>query len=250
MSMDYSVTRMHTVLSSRRTVLRAVGAGVAATLIAGPLGSVARAQSPFPTRIRVLHAAPALGKVEVLFNGEKKLDEFTYGTTSDWIEVGAGVVRVTVRRDRAGINYIVFDTIAPVVANEDYELILSDPLVIPVPVDRSPLAADTARVRVVHASVDVPAIDIAIKGGDVVIENLVYGQLSEPLEVPAGSYDLEARLHGTGEVALELPTFTAEAGMVYQVVAHGIPGDSAAPLTVTTLSDAARAPMPEATPTG
>jgi hypothetical protein len=241
---------METVLSSRRAALRTAGAGVVATLIAGRLGSVARAQSPFPTRIRVLHAAPPLGEVEVLFNGEEKLDEFAYGTTSDWIEVGAGVVRVTIRRDRAGINYIVYDAIAPVVANEDYELILSDPLVIPVPVDRSPLASDTARVRVVHASVDVPPIDIAIKGGDVVIENLAYGQLSEPLEVPAGSYDLEARLHDTGEVALELPTFTAEAGMVYQVVAYGIPGDSEAPLTVATLSDEARPPMAAATPTG
>jgi len=248
--MDHIVTTMQTSLSSRRTVLRAAGTAALVTLVSGHLGSTVRAQSPFPTRIRVLHAAPPLGKVEVLFNGEKKLDEFTYGTTSDWIEVGAGVVRVTIRRDRAGINYIVYDAIAPVVANEDYELILSDPLVIPVPVDRSALAADTARVRVVHASVDVPAIDIALKGGDVVIENLVYGQLSEPLEVPAGSYDLEARLHDTGEVALELPTFTAEAGMVYQVVAYGIPGDSEAPLTVATLSDSARASKPAATPTG
>lgn len=250
MPTDHVVTTMQTAVSSRRAVLRTAGAGVVATLIAGRLGSVARAQSPFPTRIRVLHASPALGKVEIRFNGEKKLDEFTYGTTSDWIEVGAGVVRVTISRDRAGINYIVYDAVAPVVANEDYELVLSDPLVIPIPVDRSPLAADTARVRVVHASVDVPAIDIAKKGGDVIIENLAYGQLSDPLEVPAGSVDLEARLHDSGEVALELPGLTAEAGTVYQVVIYGNPGDSEAPLTVTTLSDAARTSNPAATPTG
>ncbi|MBL8126519.1 MAG: DUF4397 domain-containing protein [Chloroflexia bacterium] len=249
MAVDSLKTPMQSAWSSRRTVLRAVGAGAVVTLLSGRLGSVARAQSPFPTRIRVLHAAPPLGKVEVLFNGEKKLDEFTYGTTSDWIEVGAGLVRVTISRDRAGINYIVYDAIAPVVANEDYELILSDPLVIPVPVDRSPLAADTARVRVVHAAVDVPAVDIAQKGGDVIIENVGYGQLSDPLEVPAGSYDLEARLQGTSEAAFALPTLTVEGGTVYQVVAYGIPGDSETPLTVGILSDAARAPIPAATPT-
>ena len=213
MAVDSLKTPMQSAWSSRRTVLRAVGAGAVVTLLSGRLGSVARAQLPFPTRIRVLHAAPPLGKVEVLFNGEKKLDEFTYGT------------------------------------NEDYELILSDPLVIPVPVDRSPLAADTARVRVVHAAVDVPAVDIAQKGGDVIIENVGYGQLSDPLEVPAGSYDLEARLQGTSEAAFALPTLTVEGGTVYQVVAYGIPGDSETPLTVGILSDAARAPIPAATPT-
>src|SRR4051812_39059301 len=195
---------------SRRAVMRLVGAGVVAGIAAGRQGRLVGAQTPFPTRIRVLHAAPGLGKVEVLFNGNEELDEFDYGTTSDWIDVNPGTVRVTIRRDRFGINYPVFDAIAPVVANEDYELILSDPIVIPVPVDRSPLPADTSRVQVVHASVEVPAIDIARKGGDVLIDNLTYGQLSPAADVPAGSYDLEARLHGTGDVVLDIPGVTVE----------------------------------------
>ena len=140
------------------------------------------------------------------------------------------MVRATVRRDRAGINYIVFDTIAPVVANEDYYLILSDPLVIPVAVDRSPVAADSARVRVIHAA-DIPAVDIAVKGGDVIVDDLQYGELSDAVEVPAGTYDLEVRLHGTAEVVLDLPGVVVEPGIVYDVVAHGKPGSEPAPLT-------------------
>src|SRR4051812_9120644 len=186
MRIDSLAMTTRTVTPSRRGVLRAAGAGTLAAVLGGRFGSLAAAQASFPTRIRVLHAAPELGKVEVLFNGEKKLDEFNYGTTSDWIQVDPGVVRATVRRDRAGINYIVFDTIAPVVANEDYYMILSDPLVIPVGGDRSPVAADSARVQVIHATVDVPAVDIAIKGGDVIVDNLQYGELSDAVEVPAG----------------------------------------------------------------
>jgi hypothetical protein len=228
-------------------MLRLVGGG--ATVIAfTALRRRTTAQTTYPTRIRVLHASPELGQVEVLFNDTEVLDEFDYGMTSDWIEVEPGVVRTTIRRDRAGINYIVFDAIAPVVANEDYELIISDPIVIPAPVDRSPLPADSSRIRVVHASVDVPAIDIAFKGGEVVIDNLVYGQLSDPLEVAAGSADLEARLHGTGEVVLDLGSIAVEPDMVYHLVLYGKPGDTDAPLTVATLSDEARAPIP-ATPT-
>lgn len=233
---------------SRRTVLRLVGAGVVVGIGSSRHGGLAAAQSPFPTRIRVLHAAPELGKVEILFNGNKALNEFDYGTTSDWIEIKPGVVRTTIRRDRFGMNYPVFDAIAPVVANEDYELILSDPIVIPAPVDRSPLPADTSRVQVIHASVDVPAIDIAKQGGDVVIDNLSYGQLSDPMDVPAGTYDLEARLHGTGDIALALPGMTAESGMVYHLVIYGRPGDTDTPLTVATLSDEAHPPAPASTP--
>jgi hypothetical protein len=233
-----------TVTPSRRGVLRAAGAGALAAMLGGRLGLLASAQASFPTRIRVLHAAPELGKVEVLFNGEEKLDEFDYGTTSDWIEVDPGVVRSTVRRDRAGINYIVFDTIAPVVANEDYYLILSDPLVIPVAVDRSPVAADSARVRVIHATADIPAVDIAVKGGDVIVDDLQYGELSDAVEVPAGTYDLEVRLHGTAEVVFDLPGVVVEPGIVYDVVAHGKPGSEPAPLTAAVLTDEARAGAP------
>ncbi|MFN8590187.1 MAG: DUF4397 domain-containing protein [Thermomicrobiales bacterium] len=240
---------MRTISQSRRGLLRVAGAG-AVVALAGTRGfAVTRAQTPFPTRIKVLNAAPSLGKVEVLFNGKKELDEFTYGMTSDWIDVSPGLVRATVRRDRAGFNYIVFDAIAPVVANEDYILILSDPLVIPVPVDKSPLAADQARVRVVHATVDVPAVDIAVKGGNVIVDNLQYAQLSAPVDVPAGTYDLEVRLHGTSEVALDIPDVTVEPGVVYDVVAYGTPGDERAPLTVQVITSEARAGAPAATPT-
>ena len=244
---NVSARRAGTALS-RRNALRVVGAGVVVGIAAGRQSRVAVAQSPFPTRIRVLHAAPGLGKVEVLFDGNEELDEFDYGTTSDWIEVSPGTVRVTIRLDRFGINYPVFDAIAPVVANEDYELILSEPIVIPAPVDRSPLSADTSRVQVIHASVDVPPVDIARKGGDVLIDNLSYGQLSVPAEVPAGTYDLEARMHGTGEVVLDLPGVTVEPGMVYHLVIYGKPGDTETPLTVATLGDEALAPMPASTP--
>ena len=75
----------------------------------GRLSTPAYAQSRFPGRFRVLHASPDLGKIEVLFNGEKKLDEFEYGQASDWIDVDPGLVRITVQRDRLFINDVVFD---------------------------------------------------------------------------------------------------------------------------------------------
>jgi hypothetical protein len=190
----------------------------------------------------------------LLFNGDKKLDEFTYGQVSDWIEVDPGLVRIIVQRDRLFINDVVFDVALPVIADEQYELVISDPLVIPAPVDREPLPADTARARVIHASIDTPMIDLAIKGGDVVLSALEYGQITAPLEVPADLYDLEVRVHETGEVLTEVPQVPLAAGTVTDLVVYGRPGDTNAPLSVAVLAAPVRVlpvgATPQATPAG
>jgi hypothetical protein len=82
-----------------------------------------------------------------------------------------------------------------------------------------------ARIRVIHASPDAPAVDIALKGGDVLIPELAFPNASDALEVPAASYDLEVRVAGTTDVALDLPGVVLEAGMVYDVFAIGMVGD-------------------------
>ena len=61
--------------------------------------------SSIQTRVQILHASADLGKVEVAINYDTVLDEFTYGKTSDWINIEPGSNRVTITEDRAGFNY-------------------------------------------------------------------------------------------------------------------------------------------------
>jgi hypothetical protein len=239
---------------SRRSVLRLSGAGAALLVVGGRLPAAANAQAMFPGKFRVLHGAPDLGKVEVYFNGDKKLDEFQYGQVSDWLDIDPGLVRIEIRRDRLLINDTVFDVSLPVIADEHYDFIISDPIVLPAPVDRRPLPANTARARAIHASIDTPVIDVAMKGGDVVIPALQYGQISEPLEVPPGAYDFEIRVHETGDVLTDVTQVPLEAGSVSDLVIYGKPGDANAPLNMAVLSDLVRVlpagATPAATPTG
>jgi hypothetical protein len=236
------------VRQSRRGMLRLTGASAVAVVLGSRIPRPVLAESMFPGRFRVLHGAPDLGKIEVLFNGAKKLDEFTYGQVSDWIEIDPGLVRILVRRDRLFINDVVFDVVLPVVGDEQYELIISDPLIIPAIVDREPLAAGIARARAIHASIDTPVIDIAIQGGDVVLSALEYGQITVPLEVPAGLYDLEIRVHETGVVLTEIPQVPLAAGTVTDLVVYGRPGDTNAPLSVAVLAAPVRVVPVGATP--
>jgi hypothetical protein len=83
-------------------------------------------------------------------------------------------------------------------------------------------AAGKAHVRVVHASPDAPAVDIAVKGGAVLVPNLAFGKDAGPLPVDAGIYDLEVRAAGTTTVALPINGVQLAAGKIYTVFAVGL----------------------------
>jgi hypothetical protein len=209
--------------------------------LAAPVGLRRSSAQEILTRVQVLHAATDLGKIEVHFNNDEVLDEFEYGDLSDWIDIAPGTARITITRDRAGINYYVFDSVYPVPAGNDYYLIITDALIMGSVANRDPLPDGMARVRVTHASVDTPAVNVVASGMDIEFATqLGYGQSSEYTEVPAGSYAGELRLADTGEVLATGPGTTVEAGRSYEFVIMGTPGDDDKPLTVTALVDDVR----------
>lgn len=79
----------------------------------------------------------------------------------------------------------------------------------------------TAKVRVVHASPDAPAVDVYVNG-DVTLENVPFKADSGYLEVPAGTHNVEVFATGTeyaeGAGVLQAD-LTVEAGKAYTVAA-------------------------------
>lgn len=82
-------------------------------------------------------------------------------------------------------------------------------------------AEDTAKVRVVHASPDAPAVDVYVNG-DLTLENVAFKANSGYLDVPAGTHDVEVFANGTeyaeGEGVLQAD-LSVEAGKAYTVAA-------------------------------
>ncbi len=79
-----------------------------------------------------------------------------------------------------------------------------------------------ARIRVVHASPDAPAVDVFAKGGaTALVSNLAYGQVSPYFEVPEGSYELEIKAAGTATVAFTTPAIAVGGDKTYTTVAAG-----------------------------
>jgi len=175
--------------------------------------------------INVVHASPDAPAVDVYLDGQLALADLAFGAFSGWVALPAGEHQIQVTATGAAIDTAVIDATATLEAGVAYQVAATGLLANITPeifeTDLSALAADTARVRVIHASPDAPAVDIAVAGGDVLIPGLSFPDASDELEVPAGSYDLEVRVAGTTDVALDLPGVTLEAGMVYDVFAIG-----------------------------
>ncbi len=81
-------------------------------------------------------------------------------------------------------------------------------------------AADTAKVRVLHASPDAPAVDVYLNDTKVdALTNVPFGIISDYLDIPAGTQNVKVYATGTMENPVINADLTLEAGKMYTVAA-------------------------------
>lgn len=120
-------------------------------------------------------------------------------------------------------------TVAGVGANARLEgKVFSDDLTSPNP--------GAAKVRAIHAVVDVPAVDITLVGAASLGTDIAFGTATPYAEVLPGRYELQVRTHDTGKTVLTVPDLDVGPGIVYSIAAIG--GIDGAPIQVLPLVDA------------
>jgi hypothetical protein len=211
---------------------------VAAALLALP----AFAQGAEEAKIRVAHLSPDAPKVDVYVNDEPvdTLQGVPYGTVSPYLPLPAGSQNVKV--------YATGDTSDPLIDTDvDFRegtvytvaavgLVENGSLKAQVYEDDNSLPAEgEAKVRAIHAAPDVPSVDIAPQNGDDLFTNLGFPNATKYAEVPAGTYPLEARARGSGELVFTVDV-ALSAGTVYTAFASGLAEDGT--LTVELVKDA------------
>ncbi len=230
--------------------LAAIGGAVAIAFAAFASG----ASAADTARVRVVHASPDAPAVDVYADDAKVLTNVPYKGSSDYLSVPAGAhnFKVFATGANPASDAPVIDADATLEAGKDYTVVaigkLADikPLVL---VDNNAApAAGKAHVRVVHASPDGPAVDIAVKGGAVLVPNLVFGKDAGPLPVDAGTYDLEVRAAGTTTVALPVNGVTLTAGKIYTIFAVGLLNGTPKLEALPVVNDPAPAPAPATAP--
>jgi hypothetical protein len=181
--------------------------------------------------VRVAHLSPNAPNVDVYVDDAAVLEDVPFGAVSGYLEVPAGdrTVEITAAGDP---DTSVFDGAVPVAADMSYTVAAAgelgdtvdqpfEPLVLAD--DNSDPGSDTARLRVVHASPDAPAVDVTVaSSGDALFDGVPFGE-SGYVEVPAGDYTVEIRGDTEGNDGDVVASFDVSlaGGQVYTAFAAG-----------------------------
>ncbi len=175
--------------------------------------------------VRVVHASPDAPAVDVLVNGDVAFSGASFQDVTDYATLPGGTYNIQVV-PAGSTAPVVIEADLDLVDGTDYTVVAANllaniqPLVL---VDNNALPAmGEAKVRFVHASPDAPAVDIAVKDGPVLFSNIAFTEVGNYVTVGAATYDLEVRVAGTNNVALDLPGINLASQTVYTVFAVGL----------------------------
>jgi hypothetical protein len=181
---------------------------------------------PDDAGLRVVHASPDAPNVDVYLDGKRVLSDVPFGTLSGFLDVPPGTYEATITA-AGDPDTVAFEGEVTLEPDTDYTVTALgelteetfEPLV--TVEDDSPLKDDEARVRLIHASPDAPAVDVTVGDGETTLfDDVSFGEASDYVTVAAGDYDLEVRPADGGDPVAEIPA-SVEGGTVYTAVAAG-----------------------------
>ena len=159
--------------------------------------------------------------VDVYVNDDKVLSGVEYKTVSKYLELPAGSYDLAVRPAGAAVpSDLVIEATADVKAGSAYTVAavgaLADIAGEIFTDDLSAPASGKAKVRVIHAAPEVPAVDVAVEGGPDPFEGAEFPSATDYAEVDAATYPIQVKAAGSDDVLLEA-SLPVKAGTIYSV---------------------------------
>ncbi|CAA9567717.1 MAG: hypothetical protein AVDCRST_MAG19-2440 [uncultured Thermomicrobiales bacterium] len=188
--------------------------------------------------LRVVHASPDAGPVDVYLGETVLIPGLQFGLASSFAAAPNGEQHIRVVPAGAPLDQAAIDTNQTLESGQAYQITATG-LVAEIEatvnqVDLTPLPEGQARLRVIHASPDTAAIDVALAGGATLAEGVEFRGSSDYAVIDAGNYGLQVREADGDTLLLEAPQTMLQAGMVYDVYAIGQTENGTAQLTVFT----------------
>jgi len=191
-------------------VLGAVPLGVASELpgaTSAPQIGMADNPSQDTAYVRVVHAVPNAGPVDVSVNNETVATNVSLGNASEYVDVESGDVAVTITAagDEEEVVYednvsISPRTVETLIARGELGEAEGTPFgVTPVVDNALEPGGNYSALSFAHLSPDAPAVDVTVEnesaenGTTVLFDNVSYGEISEYVTVPEGDHTLQVR---------------------------------------------------------
>lgn len=178
-------------------------------------------------RVRVVHTSPNAPALDIYVDGSPAIPGLAFGQVSDQIQIPAGRHRLEAfPMPAGGVGIPLTAGDVEVRPGEDYTLAavgLPHDLGIMTLLDSTPAPGpNTAKVRVLHASPDAPAMDLVVVRGPALFRGVGFRQATPWEEVHAGMVDLDLRVSGTARIVVSIPDQTLAGGNLYTFVALGL----------------------------
>ncbi|KMK93530.1 DUF4397 domain-containing protein [Rossellomorea marisflavi] len=179
-----------------------------------------------PSYVRVFHGVPDAGEVDVYVNGHRVLRKLAFKDVSDYLTLPGGKYHIDVYPTGTSTETIISKKVK-VDPGKAYTLAAAGTTkklqLLPY-VDEPGVPAGETKVKFIHLSPDAPAVDIAVKGRDVIFPNVSFKQATEYLGLTPMTVDLEVRPAGSKDVVLSIPDVKFEANQAYTIIAAGFAG--------------------------
>ncbi|WP_044022124.1 DUF4397 domain-containing protein [Bacillus sp. SG-1] len=185
-------------------------------------------QQSRPAQVRVLHAVPDAPNVDVYVNGTKALGNLAFKDISEFMALPAGKYHIDIYPAGTSVSTVISKrvtvesgkiyTLAAVGKGNKLQLLpfITDPFV----------PSGETKVRFIHLSPNAPAVDIAVKKGDVIFPKVSFKQATDYLGLTPMTVNLEVRAAGTKDVALALPNVALKPNQAYTIFAVGLLGET------------------------
>lgn len=176
-------------LLGRRALLASIMLALCAALFVGTQTKSASAASW--SFVRIFHASPDAGIVDVFMDGSQFLSNFQYGTFTGYKPVPAGSHTIQIAVLGKGANAAFLSQSVSLQAGTPYTIVAvgtkATGFALHVFADNNSVAGNLAKVRVYHLSPGTGTIDVNAKG-TMLISDLPYAQASNYISLAPGSY--------------------------------------------------------------
>jgi Domain of unknown function (DUF4397) len=208
-----STVRIAKLIAASALVAAAVGFG-------GP-----RAAAQEEAKIRVGHFSPDAPPVDIYLDNRKTFAQVRFPLMSAYTPVAAGKHVIDIRAaGSAATDPALISVPAEFKAGKPYLVAALGPAAAlqggVIEDDLTPPAKGKAKVRVVHAAVGGPNVDVVVAGTESLFKDVAFGKAAPYAEVEATKYDLSVRPTGKTD-QLVGKVVTLQSGGVYTIVAIG-----------------------------
>ncbi|MFS0723306.1 DUF4397 domain-containing protein [Paenibacillus sp. 1P07SE] len=193
---------------------------------------------PMTSRLRIIHASPEAGPVDIYINQKLAAPGVAYKDVVPYMNVQAGHYLIDIY-PAGKTGHLILSRTLQVQAGQSYTLAAGnkpDELQLYAYLDDPAPTAGQARLRVIHLSPDAPPVDIRTESGAALFNQLAFGQSTAYATAPPGTVDLQVLQTGTEQIVLALPGRELPADSVTTVIAVGLT-EAEPPLEALLLSD-------------